>query len=206
MTAVSCRNNLGWMNCKNEGCERPVFHGKTGQCKTCYRRWYANERRKDPAIRAKANEAAKRYYEKNAPEIIEKQRYAHGDRYLKDPEYRELVKQRARERHHARKHNSEYRAWRRDYRRKKYTLHSPEYYAERLREQDGKCALCTRIMSADGQGPDSPCADHCHDSLVPRAVLCWICNTVLGSYEKHQRPAGLRLDGYEAYLAKWRKD
>ncbi len=193
------------MNCKNEGCERPVFHGKTSQCKTCYRRWYANERRKNPEIRAKANEAAKRYYEKNAPEIIEKQRYAHGDRYLKDPEYRELVKQRARERHYRRKDDAEYQRKSREYRRKKRTNHDPEYFAARLSEQEGKCAIC-RVALTSERGTDHTCADHCHVSGSPRGVLCHLCNMSLGVYEKYQAPRGLVFALYEAYFAKWRTE
>ncbi len=195
------------MKCKNEECEAPIFHKKTAQCITCYRRWYQAERRKNPEIRAKANEAAKRYYEKNAPEIIEKQRYAHGDRYLKDPEYRELVKQRARERHYRRKDDVEYQRKNREYRRKMRTFHSPEYFAERLAEQDGKCAICPRTLAlVSGNSPSSPCADHCHETGSPRAVLCWVCNVALGYYEKQQAPHGLRIDLYEAYIAKWRKE
>ncbi len=191
------------MDCRNEGCERPIFHGKTGQCKTCYGRWYANERRKNPEIRAKANEAAKRYYEKNAPEIIKKQRYAHGDRYLKDPEYRELVRQRSRERHYVRQSDPEYVRLRNEYRRSRRTGHTPEYFKARWEEQKGACAICKRAMVEDGTEHNSPCADHCHESLRPRGILCWICNTVLGSYENYQRPAGVVIQPYEDYLARW---
>ncbi len=37
----------------------------------------------------------------------------------------------------------------------------------------------------------------------PRSVICCACNSALGWYEKYQRPHGLRIDVYEAYLKRY---
>ena len=70
-----------------------------------------------------------------------------------------------------------------------------------FRLQDGRCAICTAQMIS-GNGPHGMHRDHCHEALRPRGLLCRTCNTCLGAYEKHQRPAGLRIEAYEAYLSR----
>lgn len=71
---------------------------------------------------------------------------------------------------------------------------TPELVAACLEVQLGHCAICPR------RDPD--CADHSEATgcKVPRGLLCNWCNLALGFYEKHQRPAGLRIDAYENYL------
>lgn len=66
----------------------------------------------------------------------------------------------------------------RDLKREKETGFSPELFANTLIAQEGRCALCECILA------DLPRhqvhADHCHDTLTPRGVLCGGCNTSLG--------------------------
>lgn len=76
---------------------------------------------------------------------------------------------------------------------------TPEQYDGLRWYQDDKCAICSVDM-VGGIGPQSRCADHCHIELKPRGLLCSSCNTVLGVYEKHQRPVGFRVEAYETYL------
>lgn len=66
--------------------------------------------------------------------------------------------------------------------------------------QAGRCAICKRIMRP-GNGHDAEHADHCHNTMTARGLLCSTCNRALGNYEKYQRPSGLRLEPYDAYLA-----
>ncbi len=63
-------------------------------------------------------------------------------------------------------------------------------------EQDGRCNICSRASEKLN-------CDHEHSSKKPRALLCQACNLSLGYYEKWQRPAGLVIEPYERYLARW---
>lgn len=46
--------------------------------------------------------------------------------------------------------------------------------------QNGSCAICHRPF-----GPQiRVCADHCHDTNIPRGLLCLFCNTVEGMLKK----------------------
>lgn len=85
-------------------------------------------------------------------------------------------------------------AWHR--RRKGFT---PELIEALKAAQGGVCAICT-VQLSGGKHPQRMTCDHCHDANVPRGLLCDVCNTCLGRYEKYQRPAGLRISAYESYL------
>lgn len=52
-----------------------------------------------------------------------------------------------------------------------------------LRRQEGKCALCKRVLVRFGNRRTEAQIDHCHDSGVVRGVLCGGCNRGLGSFE-----------------------
>lgn len=66
--------------------------------------------------------------------------------------------------------------------------------------QGGKCAICKVEMSPGAQHGYRETSDHCHDTGFPRGLLCGACNTVLGWYQRWQRPAGLVISQYESYL------
>jgi hypothetical protein len=52
---------------------------------------------------------------------------------------------------------------------------SPEMLEKLLREQNGLCAICSKIL----KGRDM-CADHCHKTGVVRGLLCRTCNSGIG--------------------------
>lgn len=49
-------------------------------------------------------------------------------------------------------------------------------YERMLKEQDGKCAICS-------DGMPTPYVDHCHSTKKVRALLCPGCNTGLGGFK-----------------------
>lgn len=68
--------------------------------------------------------------------------------------------------------------------------------------QGGKCAICFREMTRGVHTLHTvECADHCHVRGEPRGLLCKVCNTALGYYEKQQYLVGLRIEPYDRYLA-----
>jgi hypothetical protein len=68
--------------------------------------------------------------------------------------------------------------------------------------QAGACAICAVHLNVEKRlSRQGECADHCHATGQPRGLICQACNTALGLYEKHQRPAGLVIEPYEKYLA-----
>ncbi|MEU3452166.1 endonuclease VII domain-containing protein [Micromonospora sp. NPDC006766] len=59
-----------------------------------------------------------------------------------------------------------------------------EWYEAKLKEQDGRCAIC-------GARPEKRLAiDHCHVTGKARGLLCFLCNSALGRFEDD--PARLR--------------
>jgi hypothetical protein len=58
-------------------------------------------------------------------------------------------------------------------RKKKFT---PTQYNTMLEAQHNKCALCLTEF-----GTHRPVIDHCHTTGEIRAVLCLLCNTMLGA-------------------------
>lgn len=66
----------------------------------------------------------------------------------------------------------------------------PAEYMEMLRVQRGKCAICNDPFGK------APHIDHCHETGVIRALLCYTCNVGLGSFR--DEPLLLRMAA--AYL------
>jgi hypothetical protein len=65
-----------------------------------------------------------------------------------------------------------------------------EKYAEMLRAQDGKCAICRQEPKGYLH------VDHDHDTQAVRGLLCFRCNVQLGTVEKFSARA-------QAYLRKY---
>lgn len=53
--------------------------------------------------------------------------------------------------------------------------------AQRLAEQDYKCAIC--LVPFDDLPTHKIHADHCHASNRARGILCWHCNAGLGQFK-----------------------
>lgn len=106
----------------------------------------------------------------------------------------ELHRERSRENNH--RYSKENSLHRKYYNLKRYYGLSPEDYELLLMEQDGKCAICSRIMTP-------PYVDHDH-SCCPgvkscgkciRGLLCISCNAHLGWYEANEDAIGAYLEG-----------
>lgn len=70
--------------------------------------------------------------------------------------------------------------WKRDY------GVTPEWFEQKLKEQNGKCAIC-RLPPRHGRELG---IDHCHATNRARGLLCEECNYGLGSF--HDNPTWLR--------------
>ncbi len=157
--------------CSVEGCDRQVH--ALGLCITCYNREYKRKYRQKPENRVKLNEYQRKYQQSEKSKIYHRE-------YKRQPKYRE---------------------WDRKWKRQRYTGFSPALVEELLTFQKGRCAICTVHLQLRGRTNDALRPDHCHTSGRPRGLLCNLCNRTLGGYETHQRPAGLRIEPYEIYLA-----
>lgn len=80
--------------------------------------------------------------------------------------------------------------------KRKYGVTREEMHAA----QGGRCKICSREIHLELTGKYRAHIDHCHTTGQTRGMLCGHCNIPLGQYEKHQRPAGLRITQYEDYL------
>lgn len=56
---------------------------------------------------------------------------------------------------------------------------SMDEYKERLKAQEGACAICKKTCSSGF----NLAVDHCHDTKVIRGLLCQNCNTGLGKFK-----------------------
>jgi len=77
---------------------------------------------------------------------------------------------------------------------------TPELFNQRLEEQGGICAICGTDKPG-GQGDWQ--ADHCHNTKIPRGLLCWHCNVALGLMKDNPerlRNAAAYLEQYNAAL------
>lgn len=198
------------MTCSIVGCGAAVR--VRGMCQKCYQRWWVTqpeqrerraaaqrERRKNEGCRQRERARQSEYDRlRRAPGTEGAQKHRdHMREYARLPH----VKARSRERMKEWAARPEVAARIRAASRFRFSGFTAEI-TEKLRlAQSGLCAICTRTMRLGGKQPDSEAADHCHTLRQPRGLLCSACNKALGVYEKHQRPAGLRLDAYEVYLA-----
>ena len=72
-----------------------------------------------------------------------------------------------------------------DHIRRKYGL-SPEGYAELLRKQDGKCAIC-KTSKPGGNRCARFHVDHIHGTKTIRGLLCSRCNRMIGTAEDNPK-------------------
>jgi Recombination endonuclease VII len=123
------------------------------------------------------------------------------ERYAASAEYRERVYQQVR----AYRDRPEKIELRRQRNRAKHKFFPHELVALRRLEQEGRCAICPTVLDTNVRRGNlaGEQADHNDVTKQPRALLCGGCNRALGFYERHQRPAGLRIAQYEEYLAKF---
>jgi hypothetical protein len=66
-------------------------------------------------------------------------------------------------------------------------------------EQDGRCAICSRILDGKGLEASAPQVDHDHATGKVRAILCRPCNTALGMFRDNPE----LVDQAAAYLRSW---
>ena len=76
---------------------------------------------------------------------------------------------------------------------------TPQEFTEKLKTQEGKCAICG-VESRAGRRYVGAVADHDHKTGLNRAILCSCCNLGLGHY--HDDPSLLRkaAEYLESYL------
>ncbi len=84
--------------------------------------------------------------------------------------------------------------------RRKKNGFSEELFATRLAEQRGKCAVCSVSLGV-GLSATAASADHCHDSGLPRGILCKRCNLMLG----HAKDDPSLLLQAVDYLNRWKR-
>jgi hypothetical protein len=68
-------------------------------------------------------------------------------------------------------------------------------YNEYLELQNNKCAICKTTEP----GLSDWCCDHCHDTDIPRGLLCVKCNAGLGYFRDNPEYLQSAID----YLSKW---
>jgi hypothetical protein len=69
-----------------------------------------------------------------------------------------------------------------------HTGFTVESFEAQLKAQNYRCAICNKRFST--ALADKACADHCHTSGKPRALLCANCNVGLGHFKDN--PEALR--------------
>lgn len=63
-----------------------------------------------------------------------------------------------------------------------YNLSEKDFY-KLIDSQNCKCALCDKELERSTLSKSTH-IDHCHDTGIVRGILCSVCNTQLGIYEK----------------------
>lgn len=75
---------------------------------------------------------------------------------------------------------------------------TPELFNQRLKEQNGICAICG-ATEPGGQGNWQ--ADHCHTTKTTRGLLCWHCNVALGLMKDNPERLRKAAEYIEKYTA-----
>lgn len=172
--------------CRRPGSPAKSYKSKSGlltYCTACQKE-QRRQKRLTPEHKKAQKAYAKRWYEKYKAD--------RAARVAADPNYKT-------------QHEKYMLAHREDYRAKarlKSTGWSVERYKGAFREQEGKCAICRRLLTA-GVGKGSAHADHDHTTNQPRAILCRECNIAIGfmgDSPNRLRKAALYLDSYSCNL------
>jgi 5-methylcytosine-specific restriction endonuclease McrA len=84
--------------------------------------------------------------------------------------------------------------------KREYNLTIEEYNAMSV-QQGGVCAICKQPETQERNGVKYRLAvDHCHKTDKVRGLLCFKCNSAMGSFEKREVP----LSNVEKYLETYR--
>lgn len=75
-----------------------------------------------------------------------------------------------------------------------------EDYEKKLKEQDGRCAICGSYVNGDS-GRSNLCVDHDHYTNLTRGLLCSNCNRGLGCFKEDLQT----LNNAVSYLLKWKR-
>ena len=76
-----------------------------------------------------------------------------------------------------------------------------EQYKEMSEKQNGLCAICHKPETQERKGIKySLAVDHCHRTGKVRGLLCFKCNSAMGSFEKRDIP----VSNIEEYLEIYR--
>jgi len=90
------------------------------------------------------------------------------------------------------KKSEKFHKWNQAYKLKNYGINT-ESYQNLLKLQNGKCAIC---KLARYRGKDTTLhIDHDHKTGQVRGLLCYVCNTTLGKFEKWKQEIELYLKG-----------
>lgn len=142
---------------------------KSREDKLAYMREYAKKNKE------KRKEYLREYAKR--PENKARIRANADERRSRDPE-KARQKQSGYNKRYAEKHKAKIAS----HARYKSTGWTPEAYQAALLKQEGKCAICGKVMLLGGTKADSAHADHCHLTNTPRAILCHHCNVGLGYF------------------------
>jgi uncharacterized protein affecting Mg2+/Co2+ transport len=83
---------------------------------------------------------------------------------------------------------------------REYGITVEQYNAMEV-QQGGVCAICKQPETQERNGVKYRLAvDHCHKTGKVRGLLCFKCNSAMGSFEKRDVP----LANVEKYLEVWR--
>ena len=92
-----------------------------------------------------------------------------------------------------------YRQYFRNHRIKKVYSLSQQEYAEKVLQQDGKCAVCGSEPTMKWHGDWTLCIDHCHKTGKVRGLLCNACNRAIGLLGDDSE----RVGSAHRYLVEW---
>lgn len=168
----TCKCVLTAENC---GSSRFRNFGESAYCRPCEKIRFQkyNKEHKEELVRKRAKYNKEVWYPtlKNDPERWEKYVASKREQYRAMP---------IEERKKRRKSRTGI-IW--SYRGRKYLYGiEPEEFEAKLKEQDGKCAICGKVLSINATNKnDKPHQDHNHETKENRGILCNLCNVFLGN-------------------------